>query len=212
MCWEQTWAKVFTKNIQDTWKTKGKKSTKKSTWLIMTCMWFDHFEAFLKFWLDNQSASWVIWISETIFRVSAQVWWTLVPAERPSYWFTLSSFSLSYFQWFFCFVILSSLRSFAFRLLWALAFVSLLLRPSVLPCWLIERGDVGRGGDGFDQHSGLEGSRRGRLHDLLTNFPDLQLQTQLGGESVRVACLEGSCGLSWRGEKKEDEGDKWVEN
>ncbi len=114
---------------------------------------------------------------------------------------TRSSLSSS-FPWFSHFVILSSLGSFAFRLLGAPAFVSLLLRPSVLPGWLIERGAVGRGGVDFSRPSKLEGSGRGRLHDLLTDFADLQLQTHLCGEGVWEACLEGSSGLSWRGWEK----------
>lgn len=38
--------------------------------------------------------------------------------------------------------------------------------------------------------------RGGRLHDFLPDFPDLQLQTHLGGEDVRVPGLEGGRGLS----------------
>lgn len=41
------------------------------------------------------------------------------------------------------------------------------------------------------------GAWSGRLHDLLTHFSDLELQTHLGWEGVQVACLEGSSGLSW---------------
>lgn len=62
---------------------------------------------------------------------------------------------------------------------------------------------MGRGGAGFKQHSVLQGSGRGRLHDLLTDFADLQLETHLGGEGVRVASLEGGRGLSCgRSQKK----------
>lgn len=41
---------------------------------------------------------------------------------------------------------------------------------------------------------------RGRLHDLLPDLPDLQLQTQLGGKNVRVSGLEGCRSLSWKRE------------
>lgn len=85
------------------------------------------------------------------------------------------------------------LRSFVFRFLQVLAFFSLKLRPAIVPRWLA----VGRGGPSVGR---LEGPRRRCLHDLLTNLADLQLQTQLGGEYVRVACLEGSRGLSCRDE------------
>lgn len=177
----------------------------------MTCLWFDHFEAFFK-GLIRQSKCVLSCLNDPIpyfcpglVEISASgtnphgaIYCTGVHTPLPS--------SLTFLD-FFLFDILSGLRSFALWILWALAFVSLLLRPPVLSCWLIERGAVGRGGDGFGQPSGLEGSRRGRLHDLLTNFADLQLQAHLGGESVWVACLEGSGGLSWRGErsKKKDE-------
>lgn len=102
-----------------------------------------------------------------------------------------------------CFYISSSLRRIVPRLLGARALVSLLLRPPVLSCRRVGGQVVGGGGAGFKQHSVFQGSGRGRLHDLLTHLADLQLETHLGGEGVRVASLEGggglSCGRSQRG-------------
>ena len=43
---------------------------------------------------------------------------------------------------------------------------------------------MGRGGVDVGRPSELEGPGRGRLHDLLTDLSDLQLQTHLGGERV----------------------------
>lgn len=51
---------------------------------------------------------------------------------------------------------------------------------------------------------GIGGS--GRLHDLLPDLPDLQLQTQLGGKDVGVSGLEGCRGLSCRGGNERDGG------
>lgn len=42
----------------------------------------------------------------------------------------------------------------------------------------------------------------GRLHDLLADLPDLQLQANLGGENVCKASLESGRGLGWGGEIK----------
>lgn len=119
----------------------------------------------------------------------ARVRWRLKPEERsPS---SRSTNRLDFF-------LVSSLRFVVSRLLRARAFVSLLLRASVLPHRRIGRGVVRRGAAGFEQPSVLQGPGRGRLHDLLTDFADLQLETHLGGEGVRVARLEGRRGLSCR--------------
>lgn len=94
-----------------------------------------------------------------------------------------------------------SLGSFAFCLLCAQAFVSFLLSPSILVGWRTAWRALGRDGAGIHCCSKVMCPRRGCLHDLLANFANLQLQTDFGGEGVQMASLEGSSGLTWRGEK-----------
>lgn len=91
------------------------------------------------------------------------------------------------------------LGSFAFGLLCFQALVSFLLSPSVLMGRLAGRGALGWDGAGIDCCSKVICPRRGRLHDLLANFADFQLQTHFGGEGVQMASLEGSGVLSWGG-------------
>lgn len=60
------------------------------------------------------------------------------------------------------------------------------------------RGSSGASGGRYRERSlssrGLLGGS-GCLHDLLAHLTDLQLQTNLGGEDVCIAGLEGGCGL-----------------
>lgn len=115
-------------------------------------------------------------------RVSAQVWWSALRRAGPHA--SLVS------------PLVSGLRVVVPRLLRARAFVPPLLRPPVLPRGLTGGGAVRRGAAGVEQPSVFQGPGRGRLHDLLTDLADLQLEAHLGGEGVRVARLEGRRGLS----------------
>lgn len=139
--------KVLTENIWDNWKKKGNTILQEaldSSGLASDLSTFEAFFESLFRQIKHPLSS--LNISDHIFmyfcpglmeisasRTDPLELFTVLVQHIKEHSAGMTHSSLSSFPWFFHFVILSSLWSFAFWLLRALAFVSLLLRLSVLP-------------------------------------------------------------------------------
>ncbi len=96
--------------------------------------------------------------------------------------------------------------------LWLFRGPAPLVRFGILPGrWIGWSGS--RGGDRASAgHASHDFRTSGGLHDLLPYFTDLQLQAHLAGKRVRVASLEGSCGLRCTRKKKDMQAKLCLQN